>query len=384
MSPRSGTTSTASTATPPVLRVVLAGGGTAGHVSPMIQIARAIQRAHPQAEITMVGTREGLEADLVPAAGFRLVTIPKVPMPRTVNKDLFSMPFRLRAAIKASREILRDRRAQVVVGVGGYAATPVYLAAQRERIPVVVHEGNIRPGLANKVGARRAAAVATAFEGTPLPGARHVGMPLRREITTLDTSVAAQRRARQSLGLDPDRTTVVVTGGSSGAQHLNETIAASREAMTATGAQILHLTGKGKTILDENGAPIRQDGYRQVEYIDGLETVFQAADLVVARSGAGTVCELAAVGKPAVLVPLPIGNGEQRLNGAGLVDAGAAVMVDDQDFTDEWVRTHLPALLNDPQRLATMAEAAAAQGVTDADEVMAQIVTEVVTQHAGD
>lgn len=354
------------------LSIVLAGGGTAGHVSPMIAMARALQRADPRTRITMIGTADGMETELVPAAGFELTTIDRVPMPRRPNADLFKLPVSLRRAVRQAKAIIDDVGADVVVGVGGYVATPVYLAARD--IPVVVHEGNVRPGLANRVGARRAQVVATAFPETRLAHAQHVGMPLRRQITALDRTPQAQAEARRSLGLAPDRTTLVVTGGSSGALNLNRTIGASVPQLLATGAQVLHLTGREKTVTDDSGHPLAAPHYHQLEYVDGLETVYAAADLVIARSGAGTVCELAAIGLPSVLVPLPIGNGEQALNARGLVEAQAALLVDDADFVPAWAREHLPGLLADPERLNTMADAARDHGIRDADETMARLI----------
>src|SRR5699024_11744460 len=165
-------------------------------------------------DILMIGTAEGMEAALIPDAGYNFSTVDKVPMPRRASVDLLSVPFRLRKAIKQARVLLREHQTQVVVGVGGYATTPVYLAARAEKIPVIVHEGNVRPGLANKLAARFATVVACAFENTDLPGAIHVGMPMRTEISQLPVGPTMQAEARRSLGLEPDRTTLVITGGS--------------------------------------------------------------------------------------------------------------------------------------------------------------------------
>lgn len=361
------------------LNVVLAGGGTAGHISPMLAIARALVEApktdgHPDGvHCTMVGTASGMETRLVPAAGYELDTIDRVPLPRRPTMDLVRLPTRLRRAVTQAGEILDRRRADVVVGVGGYVSTPVYLAAARRRVPVVIHEANVRAGLANRVGARRAAAVATAFPETVLPGAQCVGMPMRQEISSLDRA-AERGPARRALGLDPSATTVVVTGGSSGALNVNRTIAAALPELSAAGLQVLHLTGRGKQVRGPDGGPVTVPGYHQAEYLDGMEQAYAAADLIVARSGAGTVCELAAVGLPAVFVPLPIGNGEQALNARGLVTAGGAVMVRDESFTADWVRRELIPLALDVGRLQRMSAAAGSLGIRDADQAMARLV----------
>ncbi|MFD1212748.1 glycosyltransferase, partial [Arthrobacter sp. GCM10027362] len=168
------------------LSVVLAGGGTAGHISPLLAIARAIRAGAPEAKILAVGTAAGMETRLVPAAGFDLATIERVPMPRRPSADLLKLPLRLAAAVRQAGRILDDAGADVVVGVGGYVSTPLYVAARRRRIPLVIHEANARPGLANRLGARLTEHVAVAFPNTPLPHARWVGMPMRREIAGLD------------------------------------------------------------------------------------------------------------------------------------------------------------------------------------------------------
>ncbi|MEE1620288.1 undecaprenyldiphospho-muramoylpentapeptide beta-N-acetylglucosaminyltransferase [Zafaria sp. Z1313] len=357
--------------------VVLAGGGTAGHVSPLLAIADAVREAAPDARITAVGTASGMETRLVPAAGYRLERIDRVPMPRRPNADLFRLPLRFTRAVKAAGRILDEAAADAVVGVGGYVCTPVYLAARRRGIPVVIHEANARAGLANRVGARFAARVATAFEGTGLPRAELVGMPMRAEIARLDRAAEAAE-AREGFGLRPDVPTLVVTGGSSGAASINRTLQAVVPRLAGGGLQILHITGRGKQLAGDDGGALAAPGYHQVEYVDGMQSAYAAADLIVARSGAGTVCELAAVGLPSVLVPLPIGNGEQRLNAAPLERAGGAIVVDDAGFTPEWFLREVPALVADSARRESMAAAASALGRRDAAGAMARIVLEVI------
>lgn len=362
------------------MNVVFTGGGTAGHVSPMLAMADALNRRYRDSQldlnILMIGTTEGMEATLIPDAGYEFTTVAKVPMPRRISGELFSVPFRLRKAVKQARQLLREHETQVVVGVGGYASTPVYLAARAEKIPVIVHEGNVRPGLANKLAARFASVVACAFEGTVLQGAIHVGMPMRTDITDLPLGPTMQAQARESLGLETDKLTLVITGGSSGALNLNNAITGALDDLLETGAQIFHLTGRDKTVLDDAGERLVRPGYMQNEYVDGLASIYQAADLIVARAGAGTVHEIAAIGLPSILVPLPIGNGEQELNAAGLKESGAAVVVTDDEFTSQWVSTRLPNLLMDQPRLEYMAQTAQDLGIDDAAETMATIISE--------
>ncbi|MHA7239020.1 undecaprenyldiphospho-muramoylpentapeptide beta-N-acetylglucosaminyltransferase [Arthrobacter sp. TMS1-12-1] len=356
--------------------VVLAGGGTAGHISPLLAIAGAIIDERPGTRITAVGTETGMETRLVPAAGFDLRTIDRVPLPRRPSSDFLKLPVRLVRAVRQARAIVADTRADVVVGVGGYVSTPVYLAAWTLRVPVVIHEANARPGIANRVGARIAARVAVAFDGTGLTDAVLVGMPMRRSIADLDRATGCAD-ARTSLGLEPDRPTLIVTGGSSGAASLNRAVAGAVPSLTAAGVQVLHITGRGKQVLGDDGTPLAVPGYHQVEFVDGMERVYAAADLLVARAGAATVSEVSAVGLPAVLVPLPHGNGEQRLNAAGLVDSGGAVLVVDDAFTAGWIEANVLPLVTDGPRLAVMSAASYAQGVRDADRRMAELVLAV-------
>jgi UDP-N-acetylglucosamine--N-acetylmuramyl-(pentapeptide) pyrophosphoryl-undecaprenol N-acetylglucosamine transferase len=358
--------------------IVLAGGGTAGHISPLLAIAAALRSASPEAALLAVGTPNGMETRLVPAAGVKLATIDRVPFPRKPSVDLVALPARLAGAVRQAGTILDEAAADVLVGVGGYVCTPMYLAARKRGIPIVIHEANTRPGLANRVGALLTSRVAVAFEGTRLRNAVHVGMPMRTEISALDRS-AARAGAREALGLDPDQPTLIVTGGSSGAQSINQTIAGAVGQLAAAGIQTLHITGRGKAVLDGAGKPLAAEGYRQVEYVDGMELVYAAADLLLARSGAATVCEAAAVGVPAVLVPLPIGNGEQALNAAGLVAAGGALLVPDRDFTAGWVARELIPLITDKARLATMEANSYRLGIRNADQRMAGLVLEAVS-----
>lgn len=368
------------------LRVLLAGGGTAGHVNPLLALAAELRRRDPATEITVLGTESGLEARLVPEAGYPLAVVPRVPLPRKPTPEAFRMPGKLVAAVQAAERAIEESRSDVVVGFGGYVSTPAYLAARRRDVPIVVHEQNARPGLANRVGARRAAAVAVTFPGTRLRGPEGTsvtGLPLRPPIADLVRARAedrdgARRRGAQDLGLDPDRLTVLVTGGSLGALRLNTTMSRCAAELVGAGAQVLHLTGTGKADAVREvlaGAPTDvAEHYRVVEYLDRIDRAYAACDVVVARSGAGTVSELAALGIPAVYVPLPIGNGEQRLNAADVVEGGGGVLVADDDFTPEWVHAHLVPLVGDPARLAAMGRAAAEHGVRDGAARLADLV----------
>ncbi|HEV7194953.1 MAG TPA: undecaprenyldiphospho-muramoylpentapeptide beta-N-acetylglucosaminyltransferase [Pedococcus sp.] len=355
--------------------VLLAGGGTAGHVSPLLALADCLRRRDPEIAIAALGTQAGLESRLVPERGYELITVPKVPLPRKPSSDLLRLPGSLRAAVAAAERAIDATGAQVVVGFGGYVSTPAYLAARRRHVPVVVHEQNARPGVANRVGARLTHHVATTFTSTRLPHATTIGMPLRREIAQLDRA-ASRASALEHFGLRDHRPTLLVTGGSLGAQRLNATFASRVAALRAAGVQVLHLTGAGKAFdVEVAGSGEDPVPYVVAPYTDRMDLAYAVADLVVARAGANTVCELTAVGLPAVYVPLPIGNGEQRFNAADVVAAGGGLLVEDGALTPEWVDEVLVPLLSDSARLEAMAAAAARVGERGADEILADMVT---------
>ena len=359
--------------------MVLAGGGTAGHTSPLIATAVELQRLRPGVRVTAVGTARGLENTVVPAAGLTLELIPPVPLPRQPGVDQALVGVRLWRAVAASVALLRRVEADVVLGFGGYVSTPVYLAAKRLGLPIVLHEQNALPGLANKLAARLTRHVYTSFPGTPLPHAHHVGLPLRRSIAQLDR-VAAQASARAAFGLDPERPTLLVSGGSQGAASINRAVLGARTALLAAGIQVLHVLGpKNMTAEtsprtdDETGA-----GYHPVAYVERMEDAYAAADLMLARCGASTVLETAAVGLPAVFVPYPHGNGEQARNAGSVVAAGGGLLLLDADCTAAWVAATVPPLLADTERLAGMTAALRGVARVDAATELAARTLEVV------
>ncbi|MEX0427484.1 undecaprenyldiphospho-muramoylpentapeptide beta-N-acetylglucosaminyltransferase [Nocardioides sp. DS6] len=354
------------------MKVLLAGGGTAGHTSPLLATADALRRLDESTPITCLGTPRGLETTVVPAAGYPLELVPPVPLPRRLSGELLRVPTNLRAAVKATYDVFDRVEPDVVVGYGGYVSMPAYLAARRRRIPVVVHEQNALPGLANKVGARIARRVGVSFPDTRLPKAEYVGLPIRRMISTLDRT-ALRAQARAFFGLDPDRPTLVVTGGSQGARRLNEAVLGAAAALADAGVQVLHVVGPKNEVT----APGTAVPYVVLNYVDRMDYALAAADLMIGRSGASSVTEAAAVGVPAIFVPLPIGNGEQALNAKPVVEAGGALLVPDAELTAAWVTAHVPALATDPARLAAMSTAASALIPRDADDQLARIIAEV-------
>lgn len=366
------------------LSVLLAGGGTTGHVAPLLALADCLRGRDDATRVTALGTSEGLEARLVPEAGYPLEVVPRVPMPRRPSADLTRLPSRLNSAIRAATAAIESTQAQVVVGFGGYVSTPAYLAARRLGVPIVVHEANARPGLANRLGARLTRHVAATFEGTGLSGVRVIGMPMRRSITHLDRR-GLRSEGRAAFGLHPTAVTLLVTGGSLGAQRLNTTFGQAATDLLPAGVQVLHAAGRGKRVdLQLSGDAVAASAsrgirYVEVEYLDRMDLAYAAADVVACRSGAGTVSEITALGLPAVYVPLPIGNGEQRLNAEPVVRAGGGLLVADEECTPDWVRNSFLPVLSDDARLASMGTAAASFGIRDADERLADMVEEAAS-----
>jgi UDP-N-acetylglucosamine--N-acetylmuramyl-(pentapeptide) pyrophosphoryl-undecaprenol N-acetylglucosamine transferase len=361
------------------ISVVIAGGGTGGHVEPALALADALRRSSPDTVITCLGTERGLETRLVPMRGYDLALIPPVPLPRKLTPALLSVPGRMLGAVNAAAAVLEQTRADVLVGFGGYVATPGYLAARRRKVPIVVHEANAKPGLANRIGARLTKHVYTGLPGTHLPHARYLGIPIRQEISGLDRLALADK-ARAHFGLQPDLPVLLVTGGSQGAASLNQAMLAAAGAVRAAGIQVLHVVGPkaGDVVVAPGPAP-----YVVLPYLDRMDLGYAAADFALCRAGAMTCAELTAVGLPAAYVPLPHGNGEQRLNAEPIEQAGGGVIIDDANLSPGWIISTLLPILADDELVAAMAQAAAATGNREADADLAAHVLSVGRRRPG-
>ncbi|MBB6334453.1 UDP-N-acetylglucosamine--N-acetylmuramyl-(pentapeptide) pyrophosphoryl-undecaprenol N-acetylglucosamine transferase [Schaalia hyovaginalis] len=366
-------------------RIVVAGGGTAGHVNPLL--ATAVELRARGYRVEALGTQEGLEADLVERAGFALKVIEKVPFPRRPSASALRFPAKWRRAVDECEKVIEG--AACVVGFGGYVSTPAYRAAKRLGVPVVIHEQNARPGLANRVGARFARLVALTFANTPLEARRGrtevVGLPLRPAIRELalarrssEDALRARLAAAERLGVDPDRRILLVTGGSLGALAINEAVCAAAKALPE-GAAVVHLTGRGKDapVRDAVEAAGVSDRWLVLDYLRTMEDALAVADLVLCRSGAGTVAEMTALGLPCVYAPLPIGNGEQRLNAHDHVASGGALLIPDARLDAHAVETRVFALLASPE-LDAMARASRGLGRVDAAADFSALIEEVI------
>jgi UDP-N-acetylglucosamine--N-acetylmuramyl-(pentapeptide) pyrophosphoryl-undecaprenol N-acetylglucosamine transferase len=329
-------------------KIIFACGGTAGHIEPALAVANAWQRLYLNDDILFIGTDAGLEKALVPARGFKLQTINKVVAPRSLSLSTLTFPFRLRKAVAQSKREIAG--ATVVIGFGGYVSAPVYRAAAALKIPVVIHEANATVGWANRYGARFASqvCVARAVDARAPKAFREgeiVGMPLREDVLSAAEYAApnwlsAREEARKRLGFDAQQPLIAVVGGSQGSQALNREISGIVSQLLQRGVQVIHSLG------GSNQLPESRPGYQPVHYIEAMADVYLAADLVIARSGAVTCAEFATLGRYALFIPLPIGNGEQMKNAQFLVQAGRAEIITQGEFSGHWLMAHLNTLLD--------------------------------------
>ena len=368
---------------------LVAGGGTGGHLVPALAVARALAEGRPPGAVELVGSRRGLDADLVADAGLPVTLLPGRGIarrvdPRSLAANVAAVAALVWAAALALGVVAR-RRPAVVVAMGGYASVPVALSAFVLRVPVVVVNVDAVPGAANRLVGRFAAASAVAFPGTPLPGAVVTGAPVRPEIVAAARpGPAARAAARRALSMGDARAVVGVVGGSLGSRHINEAVLALVGLWATRGDVLVHHVVGRRDFAWAAEAPRPPVGdatidYRQVEFETRMAQLYEAADVMVCRAGANTVAELAVVGMPSVLVPLPGAPGDhQTANAAALADAGAAVLVADEACTGERLAAELDAVLGDDRRRQSMAEAAASLGRPDA---LAAVVA-VVVAHA--
>lgn len=332
------------------MKILFAGGGTAGHVEPALAVARAWKAAHPADEIIFIGTSTGLESTLVPAAGFPLHYIPKVSIARRISPSLLKVPFQLISAINQCRKLLRG--VDCAIGFGGYVSGPLYIATLLTKTPLVIHEQNARPGWANRLGARFTQHLAISYpvNSPTFAKAQLTGLPLRADVlNALDKASSNWAKARADAkreiasrnGLSPVQPLVFIFGGSQGSQAINAVISQARATFESRGISVLHGVGKN------NAIPEASPDYRAVTYIDDMALCYLAADLLIARSGAVTVAEATALSRYSLFIPLPIGNGEQSLNAKSLVTTGRAEIIEQSKFTAEWIDTHISQLLGE-------------------------------------
>ncbi len=323
---------------PPV--ILLAGGGTAGHIEPALAVADELTKIRPEIKCEFLGTDGALEALLVPKRGYSLRTVKKVVLPRSINGKFFLFPFQLVVSVLQAIKALRE--VDLLIGFGGYVSAPAYLAAYLKKVPIVVHEANAKPGWANKLGRGFAKVVAVNFETVrrQWPGAVLTGMPIRNTLSAVSKIQDRASFKKENCvlwGLNPNKPLIAIFGGSQGSQYMNSVIAQALPKLSDI--QIIHAVGIN------NQLPERSESYLPLPYFHDMAAIYGSADLVISRSGAVTCSELASVGRFAILIPLPHGNGEQIDNAKALEDKGAAVMIKNEEFTANWLVSNINEIL---------------------------------------
>ncbi|MGI8407829.1 MAG: undecaprenyldiphospho-muramoylpentapeptide beta-N-acetylglucosaminyltransferase [Actinomycetota bacterium] len=358
------------------MKVVIAGGGTAGHVNPAIALAHALV-GH---DVAFIGTERGVESTLVPDEGFELRTIDVVGFDRSKPTTIVKTGMRALAAVDQTRKILSEIDPDVVVGMGGYVSLPAAFAAKSRRLPLVLHEQNIVLGLAHKVSKPLAARVAVSFEDTLRETGKkgvYTGNPVKSQLTRLDQP-EARRAGFRTFDLDPQRKTLLVFGGSLGAKRINLAASGLRTLWADRGdLQILHITGRAQfeALRDMPAGPTRHLIYRLLPYAAEMGEAYAVADLALCRGGATTVAELGVLGTPSIIVPYPFHRDKQQeRHGKMLEAAGAAVVLADADTSASSVASVAEGLFSDEERLAGMKVKARSLGRPDAADRLAGLV----------
>ncbi|CAB4333804.1 MAG: UDP-N-acetylglucosamine--N-acetylmuramyl-(pentapeptide) pyrophosphoryl-undecaprenol N-acetylglucosamine transferase [Actinobacteria bacterium] len=329
--------------------IVFAGGGTAGHIEPALAVARVWKLHNPNDEISFLGTKLGLENTLVPAAGFKVVNIPKVSIARKPSLTWLRIPSDLVGSVKASYSILKN--SDLLIGFGGYVSGPAYIAARILGVPTVIHEANAKPGWANRLGAMLTPylAVAHGVNSGVFSDALIAGLPLRSDVASaLKESMGNWQKARDNakarLGIPAGKSLVFVMGGSQGSIAINSVIAQALPGLSNKQIFVMHSVGQ------KNVLPTATDFYRPVSYVEAMADVYLASDLIIARSGAVTCSEFRALGRYALFVPLPIGNGEQFHNARELVADGRAEVIEQKKFNAQFLESTIDSLLKSAQQ----------------------------------
>ena len=327
-------------------RILLVGGGTAGHVEPALAVADWLLENSEDISCEFVGTKSGIEMELVPAAGLKLHLVTKAPLPRKFNPSSLIWPYKFIVSIIQSLKIVRS--ADLLIGFGGYVSAPCYIAAKLSRVPIYIHEANAIPGWANKLGINFAELTFTAFSSTSKFGGKWesavlAGMPIREDIFAISGLSKSDRSTKwdaayRKLEFDRSNRTIFIFGGSLGAQSINAVVAKALPGLLSAGFNVIHAVGKN------NQLPKAAPGYAPLSYITDMADMYIASDLVISRGGAVTCAELDAANSFALIVPLPIGNGEQVANAQDLVDKGAARICLNSEFTSEWLLSNIESL----------------------------------------
>lgn len=360
------------------LRVMVSGGGTGGHIFPALSIAAAVRRRYPDADILFVGADNRMEMERVPAAGYPIVGLPVSGFDRSNPLRNFKVLYRVFRSVMKAHKLVKNFRPDVAIGVGGYASGPTLKAAQWAGVPTLLQEQNSYAGVTNRFLAKGARRICVAYPDMqrffPADKIVMTGNPVRADLTA---NTMTPEEAKKALGFDPEKPLVAVVGGSLGARTLNDAMIANAldGAVEAAGFQLLWQTGKrdAERCLAAVEAK-KPDGVQASAFLSDMGAVYKAADLIVARAGAGTISELQILGKPVILVPSPnVAEDHQRKNALALADRDAALMVADADAA-EMLWTAINALIGDKERLAELSANISKMALRNSDE---KIVDEI-------
>jgi UDP-N-acetylglucosamine--N-acetylmuramyl-(pentapeptide) pyrophosphoryl-undecaprenol N-acetylglucosamine transferase len=362
------------------LKILITGGGTGGHVFPAIAIADAIKKMRPGTEFLFVGANGKMEMERVPQAGYAIEGLNIAGFQRSMSVRNLSFPFKLLNSLWKARKIIRRFQPDVVVGTGGYASGPVMRAAQRAGVPTVIQEQNSYAGVTNKILGKKASAICVAYDHMeqffPAEKIVFTGNPVRSDILSLE---GKQQEGLKHYGLDPDKKTIAVIGGSLGARTLNNAMRDNTAFLEKyDGIQVLWQCGKFYEMMYNECETAKLPNVHLRAFIDRMDLLYAAADVVISRAGALTISELCLVGKPAVLVPSPnVAEDHQTKNALALVEKGAARLVRDAEAGDKMLQDALLVLENEALAFS-LGESIRQMGRPNAAEAIAREVLKLV------
>lgn len=361
-----------------VVKIIISGGGTGGHIFPAVSIARALKRLAPECEILFVGANGRMEMEKVPAAGFEIVGLDIQGFDRASLLKNATLPLKLIKSLWKADQILRRFKPDVAVGVGGYASGPLLFAAGRRNIPYLIQEQNSYAGVTNKKLSKKAAKICVAFEKMdaffPANKILFTGNPIRRDSVEID---GKREQALAHFGLDPEKKTILILGGSLGSATLNKSVYGALNDICSSDIQVLWQCGNYYYESYREKTLPYQPQIQLHAFLQHMDMAYAAADLIISRSGAGTISELCAVGKPVVLVPSPnVAEDHQTINARALTSKDAALLVTDAKAEEELFAKAI-ALLNDEGRRATLATNIKKLAIVNADEVIARQVLDL-------
>ena len=362
------------------LRVIISGGGTGGHIFPAVSIANAIKAKHPEAKILFVGAEGRMEMQRVPAAGYEIKGLPIKGFNRAHKLKNVAVLWDLFKSLRLARKIIRQFQPMVAVGVGGYASGATLYECAKMGIPCLIQEQNSYAGVTNKLLAKRVQKICVAYEGMerffPADKLIMTGNPVRQNV--LDSPLSVEE-ARKAFGLEPDKKTILIVGGSLGARTMNESIQQHLDLVKNSGLQFIWQTGKyynAKIMEFMKGKEL--PNLKILDFVSDMGAAYKAADLVISRAGASSISEFQLVGKPVILVPSPnVAEDHQRKNAMALVNRHAALYVEDAEAADKLLKLAIETV-NDDAELKALAENVRKMGLKNAADVIADEVLKLI------